>query len=333
MRETDQGLSWSKPQCDRREFLRLATGGVLVASGVWACGGNDSTGPGDNGGDGPAPWLAFVLINEHDDHAVLRGEFVDPPGDVPTVMIGGLQAAVVAWSRSEIVCDLPRSGPGAAGDVFVLVRGRKSNVRQITEWTIPMGYRFTLESLPGLKVDGPVSLRFRADVGEYRDTPQGTLRKPTWGAIATRDSHTHLTASGQVRTDGDCLVSWRGEADFPAAGYEPLLDRGLAAWLKVDAGTGTGALGLGLGAFPPMPFVMVVQCPGADDLTGELAVTFGLLDGAETFPSPDPSRPDVGPFAAIQIDFEPDYRIPAGSRQDDVMRLEWDAVQPAFPPA
>ncbi|HET9292846.1 MAG TPA: IPT/TIG domain-containing protein [Gemmatimonadales bacterium] len=321
------------PRYDRREFLRLAAGGVLAASGVWACGGNDSTGLGDDGGgDETAPWLAYVLINEYDDQAVLRGVFVDPPGDMPTVMIGGLEAAIVTWNKSEIVCDLPPSGSGAAGDVFVLVAGRKSNVRQITEWTVPMRYKFAFASLPGLQVDGPVYLRFRADVGEYRDTPQGTLRKPTRGAVATRDSEAPLTASGQVPTDSDCFVSWQGQADFVSVANGPGLDRILAAWLKVDGGTRTGALGLGLGVLPPMPFVMVVECPESTS-TVDLAVTFGLLDGAETFPSPDPSRPDVGPFAAIQIDFGPDYGIPAGVRQDEVMRLEWDAAQPAFPPA
>lgn len=323
------------PHCDRREFLRLAAGGTLAASGVWACGGNDGTGLGDDGGgDGPAPWLAYVLINEWDDRAVLRGVFVDPPGDMPTVMIGGLEAAIVTWNKSEIVCDhLPPSGPGAAGDVFVLVGGRKSNVRQITEWTIAMRYKFTLESLAGLKIEGPIYLRFRADVAEYRDTPQGPLRKPTRGAVATQDSEASLTASGEVQTDGDCLVSWQGQADFVSIAAGPNLPRQLAACFKVDAGTRTGAIGLAFGAVPPAPFVMVVRCPGSGDLTGEIAVTFGPLDGTDIFPSPDPGRPDMGPFAAIQLDFATDYRIPAGVRQDEVMRLEWDAARPAFPPA
>lgn len=105
-------------------------------------------------------------------------------------------------------------------------------------------------------------------------------------------------------------------------------------------------------SFPPHPFISRVDCEAWTDQDGnfhpattsdtDFGVTLGELHGGDTFPDPgeDPLRPDV-PLNAIQIDMPRDgmgnstFRIPAGVIEGlvaGVMRLEWTAVNPVFPP-
>jgi hypothetical protein len=284
-----------------------------------------------------APSIQFVLINESADQAILKGIFGKPPPGERAVLIGGLEAAVVSWEKEEIVCTLPRSGTGSAGDVEVWVRGHKSNVRRITEWNIPMRFAFKDPDHPPLKVSGDVFLRFRADVGDYRSHTHEAPFQPIVGAVATRDSSASLMGSGSAVID-ECTVSWLGEYEFPASGFGDPFASALVARFRVDTETKKGAVGLALLALPPVPLPFTIRsvCP---DGSGEVKITvaFGELFGEELFPDPgnDPDRPEV-PLPAVQISFDPaNYSFPGGAFEDittGLVRLEWDPVMPNFPP-
>jgi hypothetical protein len=283
-----------------------------------------------------APSIERVLISETTDQAILKGIFGSPPANERAVMIGGIEAMVDSWAEDEILCRLPRTGAGSAGDVFVMVRAHKSNVRRITEWNIPMDFEFRDPDRPILKVSGPIFVRFRADVGEYREIPHDPPeRLPVRAAIATRESSADFTGTGTwADDDGECVYTWEGHETFPASGYGTLFPPFLLARFKVDPITKKGAIGLALAAFLP-PFTIKSVCGGS---AAEQAFVVGLgeLYGEDTFPDPleRPAFPDV-PIFAIERDFGPNYEIPAGVVEDlstGVMRLEWDAVTPNFPP-
>ena len=307
---------------ERREFLRLAASGALAASGVIGCG-SAGTGNDDGQDNDEELFLEYVGINEYDREAFLYGTFGTPPLNERSVRIGGLDATVKDWGPSVIKCELPLSGAGSAGDVRVRGREAASNIRRITEWEIPMRYRFRNPVHPDdLRVQGDFSVRFRADVGAYS--------VPVRAAVATSDLRATLTASG-TKEDSNCTHNWIGQEDFfPET--EPARPYKLIARLRVDTATRKGNIGLGWGA-PVPPFTLLLHCPEGD-FTLPFMVTFGQLSGQVDFPSPDPSRPPT-PLFAVQVNFGPNYQIPAGSAGQEtvgLISLEWDAVDAQFPP-
>jgi hypothetical protein len=300
-----------------------------------------------------APSIKYVLINEVQDRAVLKGIFGSkPPDSERKVTIGGQPSDVIDWQENEITCELKPSGLGSAGDVQVIVRVHKSNVRLITEWNIPMTCTFWPNHDSPLKVTGQVFARFRADVGTYRDEAHDAPIKPRRAAIATRDSDADLIASGVEVVDAHCKAFWENQQVFPAYFFSGIPNRVLVARFKVDAATSKAAIGLDLAGFPPHPFTVRGECEAWTDQDGnfhaatsssdDFTVPLGELYGQDWFPDPagDPLRPDV-PLNAIQIDMPMDahgnstFRIPAGVIEDlaaGVMRLEWTAVNPLYPP-
>lgn len=283
-----------------------------------------------------APTIAYVLINEADDEAVLYGVFGNPPANSRSVLIG-IEATVNSWTNGEIHCELPRTGTGSAGNVEVWVRGHKSNVRRITEWNVPIQYTWKNTSLSGPTVAGPITLRFRADVGDYRDFPGIPPLKPERWALATRDSIASLTGSG-TGVDGGCTHTWSGQRDFPASGFPGgPIESLIAARFKVDTVTNTGAIGLALGA-ATSPYTMTIVCPPEGSTSEDFMVALGLLDGVQGFhsPNPDPNDPEV-PLPAVNITFGPDYTIPARDFVDNnasplQIQLSWSDVVPFAPP-
>jgi len=281
-----------------------------------------------------APSLKEVFISEVTDQAILEGSFGTPPANQRAVLIGGLEAAVDSWGEEEIVCKLPRTGTGSAGDVVVSVRGHDSNIRRITEWNIPLRYSFKNPDKPGLEVAGEGFVRFRADIGEFREHAHDAPSRRIRAAVATRDSILPLMASGRFTPPGACPTEWSGQQDFTPVGYGPLT-YGMVVRFKVDPDAGTGAIGLGLQASGPPPFLDLECSP-----PGELfMVSFGDLYGPDDFPSPDEDFPLTIPLFAIQLDFgDPnttDYHIPNGFVLDfttGTTRVEWGPCVPSFPP-
>ncbi len=277
------------------------------------------------------PSIEQMLVNEPGRELVLKGLFGKQIQ--PTVTINGRAVTVNSWAEDEIKVQLANTGPAAAGEVIVDVSGRKSNPRRLTEWIIPLQYSFRHPDHEDVKVAGTIVARFRADIGEYREQPHVDPIKPVRGAVATQDSGVDLMSEGSY-ADSDCTVYWENQQSFPAVGYGPV-QFNLVARFKVDTDAGTGALGLGLAAFSP-PFNIRTVCPDGTSNT-PFMVAIGLLYNTHLFPDPDPNsgRPAV-PLPAIEITFGPNYRIPAGVfeelRADGVIRIEWTAVNPNFPP-
>jgi hypothetical protein len=257
------------------------------------------------------PSLQDLLVNEWDGELVLRGDFGAYPG---RVWIGGTKREDCTWTPGEITCSLPLTGAGSKGEVWVEVEGvsgtwRESNLRQLVEWAIPLHYRWSPAfDIDGLTLDGSGTLRYRADVGAYRRKPGESPFFPLRGVDPTRDSLLTLTGSGSS-TSGDCTVTLVGSASFLVHTAGPGLPFVLAAPMYVETGNHTGALGLALGLLVESPFKLVLEGPPNCAATLPVSPTLGALDMPAFFPSPDPSRPNTGPFFALSLAIAADFSI------------------------
>ena len=268
-----------------------------------------------------APSIRHVEVNEYTDELRLVGRFGSKEGEVT---IGGHKRQIKKWEPERIVVDLPRTGDGARGPVQVLVHGVKSNLRQLTEWTIPMHYTYAIMEHVGLVVDGPGTVRLRADVGGSRDVPGEAPVQTTRYAYDTRDSQFTLTGRGALPTP-QCTLVWTGQATYKAI-PEPGHPHSLMAYMQVDTVAKKGFLGLALGA--PTPPFFQTGCGTTDGIGAH----FGTLDAPVSYPTPLEGSNDVIPLHSAALSFGPDYRLVAGRSETLVARVVWPEVVPVAPP-
>ncbi len=280
-----------------------------------------------------APSIKYVLINETEREAVLIGKFGNPEPGERKVMIGGIEATNVIWGESRIRATIPQTGPGSAGDVQVIVREHKSNIRRITAWDMNFRFRWVEDSLPGLVVEGPMNLRYRADIGTYREKPGEAPKEVLRTAIATPDSRIALVASGTVRDD-DTTTTWSKSQTFPSAFNTPGATFILANFLQIDTFLQKARLALAFGALTPPFLSTIVTRDGT--FTYEFATAFGLLDEIVEFPDPveNPEAPPI-PLPALNLTLDSQFGIAAGTyTSEDIpeLRLEWDPAPAQFLP-
>lgn len=277
-----------------------------------------------------APSIKYVLIDEFNDEAVLRGQFGKPDPAVQTVLINGQPQTILEWTEDRIRIRLERTGPNSVGEVQVLVREHRSNLRHITGWDMTFRYKWQDLAMPELKVDGPMTLRVRADIGTYRERPGEAPKEVLRTAIPRRDSRLDLTASG-AHQDGDTTTSWSGSQAFVPK-FEDTELYILSTMFLADTFLQNGKIGLALGA-PGPTFTVTVTSPSGT-YTYDFITSFGLLDGTETFPDPLETNRPVGTYPSIDISFDDNFGIVADSHDglDGMLRLEWDAAPAQFPP-
>jgi hypothetical protein len=289
------------------------------------------------------PSIQDVIVNEWAGTLKLHGSFGTSKGKVT---VGPEELAGCTWAGDTIECTLPLTGPGSNGDVIVEIQGqlgrtRKSNIRQLTEWDIPLHYLWSdVYGYKGMKFEGNGTLRFRADVGSYRDKPGTPPIFPIRGMFPTKDSSFPVTGSG-FSTYSDCTLTLSGSGIFPVytalGGASPPLV--LFTVMKVDTNTPhQGALSLGFGGDPgTWPFKATWSgkiCSGSF----LVACTFGRLDGPDYFPSsPDDNSPLILFPMALSLTFDGQFRIPrktfTDTREDGQITVEWTQdIEPISPP-
>jgi hypothetical protein len=268
-----------------------------------------------------APSIHHVEVSEYMDELRLVGRFGSKEGEVT---VDGQKRTIKKWEPERIVVELPRTGTGSRGPVQVKVHGVKSNLRQLTEWTIPLDYTYVVLEAQGLKIDGPGTIRLRADVGASRDVPGEPPVQSVRYAYDTRDSQIALTARGSFPTP-KCTLVWTGQATYkaiPEAGYR----HSLISYLKVDTAARQGWLGLGLGT--PSPDFVQTGCGSSDGIQPG----FGTMDAPVSYPSPLDGSTDQIPLHSLALSFDANYRIAAGRSVTALARLVWPDVVPASPP-
>lgn len=294
-----------------------------------------------------APSLAYVLVDEGTDRLHLIGLFGNPPEEERKILIGGVECQNGAeWTPRRIICPLPQDGPGSHGDVQVVVRGRRSNVRQLSRWTLTGEYRYTEFGSP-FGIDGTMKFIFRADIGEYRKVPGNVFIRPTRYAYPGARSEIILRGYGTETEDcGEGEVStttWSGRGPYPALtpGKPPGAPWHTIAGLVLNTIDNQAGLGIAFGALDPTdgpvkytytpcdgpPFVMAIPPvpPGSleDEQLLKLSTEETLPDGTDiagvlpgkTFPlSPG------GVLAAATMENEPEASF------------TWSATAPESPP-
>jgi len=285
--------------------------------------------------------LGFLLVNEPSATVKLMGCFGDAQGKVS---IGGTELAVQSWASDTIVCNLPSTGPGSNGDVIVEIPSttgapKKTNVRQLTEWKIPLHYQLAnAYAHTSWTFEGTGSLRFRADVAPTVPMDGGVPVFPIRGLSPTTESALPVAASGSFPVGATCTQVLTGSGTFPTTPPMPAT-LVLGSMMKIDTSAHTGSLGLAFGAtaaaFPFKANYVGTNCPPSGEQT--IACAFGLLEGPGNFPSPLGDGMSIGPIPAFAIAFDPQFKLLKKMHTDattgGTLTVEWTAdVVPISPP-
>lgn len=273
-----------------------------------------------------APGIRQLKVDESADMLVLYGDFGSTEGKV---FIGGVETKVIKWENGRIRCELRRPGNlGSCGPVFVRVGDRKSNVRQLTQWTTNLNYRFEDVDRPGLVLQGSAVLHHRADIGKLRDNPGEAPRNAVGYAIASADSALTLTAGGSHPQPPDCVITWNGSMTYP--GFPDDNDPNghcILAYFKIDTATQKGALGLAIGS--QVPDFKENACHG---FTYPFAPPFTELNGEQSFERETAIGPIVVPLPALNVDFDSDFTLIGNTYSANGLTLRWSSATPQYPP-
>jgi hypothetical protein len=291
-----------------------------------------------------APSIEYCLVDEAENKLHLKGLFGKPPEADQQVMIGGTSAAISSWDYREIICSLAESGAGSAGDVQVIARGHKSNIRRISRWTVHATYKMTEPETPH-EINGTWSLVFRADVGEYRKEPGNVFIRPTRYATGARVSDVQMKATGVGTHPCDKTksekITWLGSESIPT--QDPNSAGMTIAILGLDTAANIGSLGVTFGIrdvdnFPLKVKVEPCDAPAmtfalAPGPTGPVAISEPLMFGwplEETFP--DGSR-ILFPLPGGSFFFGSDWAVNQGNAQSELdSGMQWSAAAAEFPP-
>jgi hypothetical protein len=293
-----------------------------------------------------APSISHVLVDEGNNQLQLIGLFGKPDATERQVLIGGQEAPISSWEPRKIVCTLDRTGPRSAGDVQVIVRAHKSNIRQLSRWTLTGAYKMIEEGTPHV-IDGNMTLIFRADVGEYRKDPGNVFIRPTRYALATLNSEVRLEAKGVESTPCQLgaseTITWSGEGLFPIRDYTQPTVSGYHTIVGLSLNTidHVGGLGIGFGNLDPTDSPLKVtftSCEG-DSISVPIApVPPGSLEQQQTIKSPTEDRLPDGTEMELYLpggsfSFGVDWAIPAGKMQNEIgASFTWNTAQAEFPP-
>jgi len=182
------------------------------------------------------PSIEHMQVDETQGKLLLVGRFGDDPGaDKRSVTVNATEVAVQEWSHGLIICKIPVSGAGSAGDVVVNVGEHASNMRRLTSWEGQI--KFTYPSEGSLMRTALLHIHLRADVGVFRtqpgETPKPFTEKP-YRLVSTesfaKDSDVFYTVGGTGTShfDDGCPSTMTIAWDY-AQGYLPWTDPGIDA--------------------------------------------------------------------------------------------------------
>jgi hypothetical protein len=270
------------------------------------------------------PSIKFMDVSEEKATLTLTGIFGHDKG---TVTVGGTEIAIQSWKPDEIVCSLPMTGGGSAGDVQVKVRQHKSNVRQLTEWKTV--FKYDMDGPSTLEKHMEFDIRWRADIQSYRDNAGDEPKFREVPFEFTTDSRGSARGSGS-HTENKTTYSWSGEQLLPYfIGDDPIPD---------------GSKGfIGNGTLKPEQETMVLLLGGSGAGGGSTTIKPEnrdptVLDFTSYFPM-DKFIPDLiqipmnknGTFPAFDKPFttfaEPFNNLTAAGR------IHFDRLEPSFPPS
>jgi hypothetical protein len=154
-----------------------------------------------------------LSVDEQKDELTISGSFGDTQG---TVEINSTTLTVKSWTNSRIVCDLPRTGDNASGDVSVIAGFpmQHSNAVPLTEWKGTV--TCTQKSKGSLQSIMKFNLHFRTDVQDHRLAPHQLPVLFAANYANALDSSGTFETSGTYQTpDMSYTESWSGSGNVP----------------------------------------------------------------------------------------------------------------------
>lgn len=250
---------------------------------------------------------------------------------------------VHVWTAAAVTVDLPRTGAGSAGYIAVQVGRRWSNARALTRWN---GQATVRSSGPGgLRLEHTLGYSLRADIGHWRDEPDGALQivpvactatpfeAPSHWTWAASGDHSHHDAPNQETT----TVQWAGGRRFEMPQRSTPLDlQYYNVFGMVDRAQDQFRISIAGGAVGAMPTVEVVTNPNGSTRTDRL-YNIGLPLSL-SFPPATPGVPrvlgdDFSVAAGTLSSSEPTL-LPLADPDIGVLEhvATWDSMRAEYPP-
>ena len=291
-----------------------------------------------------APSIRNIRIDPIAGELHLHGLFGEEPDELNTgdahVMVDFEMLDILEWNQWKVTCELPNSGPGSKGPVWITVNGVLSNIVMLTEYTGT-----------ALMEDGAADFRFRMPVQPFHAKPDWTpsvflnhmeigpmlLESPELVRLLARyrelDSVLHVPLPSPVKTldfehpipivgyfEEDSAITIHGVNMPPEMDRLPTADEASAIGLFLaflDAITPPVAIG-GAWAYP------------VND-EHSVGVQIGAGGIIETGDDEDSTGGIVPPWGAL-MDMN-DYSVPGGTWESNGgMSFTWSTLTPEFPP-
>lgn len=286
------------------------------------------------------PSIEYIDMWDYDGEMRIKGLFGTEKGIVTVDEV----AVPVEWSDDLLVCQIPHTGPGSSGDVVVSVRGNKSNVVPLSDWTIPL--TVSKDEL-GMTTEAILNLRMRADVHSYRSKPGESPKMPRDDIFSTLVKPFAFASSGTYSVGGQTRIT------CASAGCDVKDNRDVAAR--------SGKLPYRLASSGELGFVAFYQwssdmkkltitldvkipnvgveyenitiCPGAPPfpVSSSAAVMFGI-------------QPLVDPVSTLELKLDENFKILSGTKSTPLPGsgctgttqieaiAQWSSTVAAFPP-
>lgn len=156
-----------------------------------------------------APSIVAVSAFQMEKEIHIGGRFGSDPGLAVEITLGGRQLQIKRWRHDNVICEAPMQGAGSAGDLQVKIRGRKSNVFQITEWRGEFNYVLTGRGTQ--RVEVTLQLNFRSSLNRYRlEAGKAPVIGSMRLATLLESSGATYFASGSYTSPGGSSETWSG---------------------------------------------------------------------------------------------------------------------------
>jgi hypothetical protein len=289
------------------------------------------------------PSIEYIDMWDYEGEMRIKGLFGKEEG---TVTVDDV-AVPADWSDDLLVCHIPHTGPGSSGNVVVSVRGNKSNVVPLSDWTIPL--TISKDEL-GMTTEAIFNLRMRADVHSYRSKPGESPKMPRDDIFSTLVRPFAFASSATYSVGGQTRIT------CTSAGCDIKDNRNVAA----RSGTlpyrlaSTGVLGfvafyqwssdmkkltITLDVKIPdvgVEYQNITICPGAPQVS--VSKSAAVMFGIQRF---------VDPVATLELTLDDNFKILSGTKSTPLpgspvdckgtIQIEaiakWSSVVAAFPPS
>ncbi|MDF1596492.1 MAG: hypothetical protein P1T08_10415 [Acidimicrobiia bacterium] len=270
------------------------------------------------------PSIKFMEVHEDSNELFVEGLFGTRPG---TIKIGTTEKDAADWSAETVVVKIEDTGPTAAGEVTVIVDGRKSNPVPLTQWRGKMYYSADIDGLAkGLEADVVFDVHLRADVHMYRDVPWEEPAERRVEIRAVGDSTGPWEVSGSASNQG-ATFTLTGSGILEAEETQPDHEGALFAIF--------GTLVSGNPGTPPTVEDLRIHAHFSSDSEARLKIEAPGAPAMESgFPLPQSSILNNVPFR-----FRSDFGIEASQVEGQSMGISgpvilyWDDLPAMFQPS